>query len=46
MQFWTEAKTYDDPETMAAAYLVKYYGNRKIEYPIRSSVYLCLNDER
>lgn len=43
MQFRTEAKTYDDPETMAAAYLVKYYGNRKIEYPINP--FKMLRDE-
>ncbi|MBO5535261.1 MAG: Fic family protein [Clostridia bacterium] len=34
MQFQTEAKGFIDPEEMAAAYLVRYYGNQKIEYPI------------
>ena len=34
MQFDTEAKKYNNPEKMAAAYLVKYFGNQKIEYPI------------
>lgn len=43
MLFWTEAKTYDDPEKMAAAYLVKYYGNQKIEYPINP--FKMLKDE-
>lgn len=32
MQFQTEAKGFIDPEEMAAAYLVRYYGNQKIEY--------------
>lgn len=34
MQFGTEARKYNDPEDMAAAYLVRYFGNQKIEYPI------------
>lgn len=34
MQFGTEVKKYNDSEEMAAAYLVKYFGNQKIEYPI------------
>ena len=34
MQLWTEAKQYTDPEKMATAYLVKHFGNQKIEYPI------------
>ena len=34
MQFQTEAKAFTDPEQMAAAYLFKYFGTRKIEYPI------------
>ena len=43
MQEWTEAKQYTDPEKMAAAYLVKYYGNQKIEYPINP--FKMLKDE-
>lgn len=43
MQLWTEAKQYTDPEKMAAAYLVKYYGNQKIEYPINP--FQMLKDE-
>ena len=43
MQFWTEAKQYTDPEKMAAAYLAKYYGNQKIEYPINP--FKMLKDE-
>lgn len=43
MQFKTEAKQYADPEKMAAAYLVKYYGNQKIEYPINP--FKMLKDE-
>ena len=43
MQFETEAKQYTDPEKMAAAYLVKYYGNQRIEYPINP--FKMLNDE-
>lgn len=39
MPFETEAKQYTDPEKMAAAYLVKYYRNQKIEYPINSFGY-------
>ena len=31
MQFGTEAKKYNDPEDMAAAYLVRYFGNQKME---------------
>jgi len=27
MQFQTEAKGFIDPEEMASAYLVRYYGN-------------------
>ena len=43
MQFWTEAKIYRDPERMAAVYLMKYYGNQKIEYPINP--FKMLKDE-
>lgn len=43
MQLWTEAKQFDDPEKMAAAFLVKYYGNQKIEYPINP--FKMLKDE-
>jgi Zn-dependent peptidase ImmA (M78 family) len=43
MQEWTEAKQYTDPEKMAVAYLVKYYGNQKIEYPINP--FKMLKDE-
>ena len=43
MQEWTGAKQYTDPEKMAAAYLVKYYGNQKIEYPINP--FKMLKDE-
>ena len=43
MQLWTEAKQYTDSEKMAAAYLVKYYGNQKIEYPINP--FQMLKDE-
>ena len=34
MQFQTVAKGFNDPEEMAAAFLARYYGNQKIEYPI------------
>lgn len=34
MSFETEASKFNDPEKMANAYLEKYYGKRKIEYPI------------
>ena len=43
MPFETEAKQYTDPEKMAAAYLVKYYRNQKIEYPINP--FKMLKDE-
>ena len=43
MQFGTEVKQYKDPEKMAAAYLVKYYGNQEIEYPINP--FRMLKDE-
>ena len=43
MPFETEAKQYTDPEKMAAAYLVKYYRNQKIEYPINP--FQMLKDE-
>ena len=43
MQLWTEAKQYTDPEKMARAYLEKYYGNQKIEYPINP--FQMLKDE-
>lgn len=43
MQFWIQAKLYTDPEKMAAAYLVKYYENQKIEYPINP--FKMLKDE-
>lgn len=34
MRFEVQAGTKDNPERLAAAYLMKYFGNRKIEYPI------------
>ena len=37
------ARFHTDPEKMAAAYLVKYYGNQKIEYPINP--FKMLKDE-
>ena len=43
MQFETEVKQYTDPEKMAAAYLIKYFGNQKIEYPINP--FKMLKDE-
>lgn len=43
MQFESEAKKYTDPEKMAADYLVKYYGNQKIEFPINP--FQMLKDE-
>ena len=43
MLFEQEAKKYTDPEKMAADYLVKYYGNQKIEYPINP--FQMLKDE-
>lgn len=43
MVFGTEVKLYTDPEQMAKAYLVKYFGNQKIEYPINP--FQMLKDE-
>jgi len=43
MHFHTEAKQFNDPEEMAAAYLAKYFGNEKIEYPINP--FKMLKDE-
>ena len=43
MLFETEAKLYTDPEEMAKAYLVKYFGHQKIEYPINP--FQMLKDE-
>ncbi len=43
MQFGIEANKYTDPERTAAAYLVKYYRNQKIEYPINP--FQMLKDE-
>ena len=35
MQFQAQAKSFTDAETMAAAYLAQYYGNKKVEYPMQ-----------
>ncbi|MBP5631560.1 MAG: ImmA/IrrE family metallo-endopeptidase, partial [Clostridia bacterium] len=43
MQFEIDAKKYTDPEKMAADYLVKYFGNQRIEYPINP--FQMLKDE-
>ena len=43
MQFETDIKKYNDPEEMAAAYLVKYFENKKIKYPINP--FQMLKDE-
>ena len=43
MQFESEAKKYTDPEKMAADYLVNYYGNQKIDFPINP--FQMLKDE-
>ncbi len=43
MQVWIEAEQYSDPEQMASAYLSKYFGNQKIEYPINP--FKMLKDE-
>ena len=43
MEHWTEAKTFTDAEKMAAAYLMRYFGNQKIEYPINP--FRMLKDE-
>ena len=43
MQFESEVKKYTDPEKMADDYLVKYYGNQKIEFPINP--FQMLKDE-
>ena len=43
MQFEIEAKRFSDADKMAAAYLAKYYENRKIEYPINP--FQMLKDE-
>jgi Zn-dependent peptidase ImmA (M78 family)/fido (protein-threonine AMPylation protein) len=34
MDFRLKAQKYTDPERMAADYLIKHFGNQKIEYPI------------
>ncbi len=46
MLFATEAKQYTDPEKMAADYLVKYYRNQKIEYPINPFQILSEPEDR
>ena len=43
MQFGIEARQFNDPEKMAAAYLAAYFGNQKIEYPINP--FQMLKDE-
>ena len=43
MGFEIEAKSYIDSEDMAAAFLSKYYGNQKINYPINP--FQMLKDE-
>lgn len=43
MDFRLEAQKYTDPERMAADYLVAYFGNQKIEYPINP--FTLLKDE-
>ena len=43
MSFQQQAKTFDNAEKMAVAYLVQYYGNKKIEYPI--TPFQMLKDE-
>ena len=43
MLFETEAKKYNNPEKMAEAYLVKYFENKKIKYPINP--FQMLKDE-
>ena len=43
MQFQAQAKSFTDAETMAAAYLAQYYGNKKVEYPINP--FQMLKDE-
>ena len=43
MSFQQQAKTFDSAEKMAAAYLVQYFGNKRIEYPINP--FQMLKDE-
>ena len=43
MQFQAQSKSFTDAETMAAAYLAQYYGNKKVEYPINP--FQMLKDE-
>ena len=43
MLFQTEAKGITDPETLAKKYLLRYFENRKIEYPINP--FQMLKDE-
>ncbi|MEA4878916.1 hypothetical protein SDC9_10413 [bioreactor metagenome] len=43
MGFKLEAQKYTDPECMAADYLIAYFGNQKIEYPINP--FTLLKDE-
>lgn len=40
MDFKLEAQKYTDSERMAADYLVAYFGNQKIEYPINPFAFL------
>lgn len=40
MDFRLEAHKYTDSERMAADYLIAYFGNRKIEYPINPFAFL------
>ena len=41
--FQNEAKDFTNPEAMASAYLARYYGQKKIEYPINP--FQMLKDE-
>ena len=43
MSFQQQAKTFDSAEKMAAAYLVQYFGSKRIEYPINP--FQMLKDE-
>ena len=43
MRFQAEAKRYNDPEIMAAAYLSRYFENQEITYPINP--FKMLKDE-
>ena len=43
MQFQAQAKSFTDAESMAAAYLAQYYGNKRVEYPINP--FQMLEDE-